>query len=107
MSHPEPSPSFQLLLGKALLDYEKQTGTKLADHPLAKQIETCDSVDSITLVLEEQAQAFREFRGNDGKIMKSLKSVVRVLHKLSTSTALGEGIGLVVRPKTLSRMAHP
>jgi hypothetical protein len=107
MSHPDPSSSFQLLIGKALLDYEKQTGTKLADHPLAKQIETCDSVDSVTLVLEEQAQAFREFRGDDGKIMKSLKSVVRVLHALSTSTALSEGIGLVVRTMTLSRMAHP
>ena len=107
MSHPDPSSSFQLLLGKALLDYEKQTGTKLADHSLAQQIETCDSVDSITLILEEQVQAFREFRGDDGKIMKSLKSVVRVLHTLSTSTALGEGIGLVVRRKTLIRMTDP
>jgi hypothetical protein len=107
MSHPDPSESFQLLLGKALLDYEKQTGTKLADHPLAQQIETCDSVDSITLVLQDQAQAFREFRGDDGKIMKSLKSVVRVLHTLSISTALGEGIALVVRPKTLNRVTDP
>jgi hypothetical protein len=36
--------------------------------------------------------------------MKSLKSVVHVLHALSTSTALGEGIGLVVLPKTVIRM---
>jgi hypothetical protein len=107
MSHPESSLSFQFLLGKALVDYEKQTGTKLADHPLAQQIETCDSVDSITLVLQEQAQTFCEFRGDDGKITKSLKSVVHVLHALSTSTALGEGIGLVVRTKTLIRMTHP
>jgi hypothetical protein len=107
MSHPDPSSSFQLLLGKALLNYENQTGTKLADHPLAQQIETCDSVDSITLVLQEQTHAFREIRGDDGKIMKSLKSVVRVLHTLSTSTALGEGIGLVVRPKTLNRVTDP
>jgi hypothetical protein len=107
MSHPDPSSSFQFLLGNALLDYEKQTGTKLADHPLAQQIETCDSVDSITLVLQEQAQAFREFRGDDGRVMKSLKSVVRVLHTLSTSAALAEGIGLVVRSTTLIWMTDP
>ncbi|KAI0284527.1 hypothetical protein BC826DRAFT_1109662 [Russula brevipes] len=105
MSHPDPSSSFQLLLGKALQDYEKQTGTRLADHPLAQQIETCDSVDSITLILEEQAQAFRDFRGEDGKIMKSLKSVVHVLHTLSTSTALSEGIGLVPFPPAKAILA--
>jgi hypothetical protein len=36
-----------------------------------------------------------EFRGDDGRVMKSLKRAVHVLHALSTSTTLGEGIGLV------------
>ena len=95
MSHTSSSSSFQLLFNAALQDYANQTGTKLDEHPLAKQLESCDTVDSITSVLQEHARKFHEFRGEDGKIMKSLKCAVHVLHTLSTSTTLGEGIGLV------------
>jgi hypothetical protein len=97
---PSPSESFQLLFEAALQDYEKQTGMKLIDHPLARRLETCDSVYSITSILQEQAQAFRDFRGDDGKVMKSLKCAVHVLYTLSNSTALSEGVGLV-RPNAL------
>jgi hypothetical protein len=89
------SSSFQELFSAALRDFEGQTGTRLVEHPFAKQLETCDSVDSITAILQEQAQIFRKFRGDDGKIMKSVKSSVDVLYTLSISTVLGEGIGLV------------
>jgi hypothetical protein len=89
------SSSFQSLFSAALQDYENQTGTKLVDHPLAKQFETCDSVDSITAILQEHAQIFRKFKGDDGKVMKSLKCSVDVLDSLSISTVLGEAIGLV------------
>ena len=92
MSRPS---SFQDLFNAALQDYENQTETKLVEHPFAKQLEECDSVDSIVAILQEQAQTFRKFRGDDGKIMKSLKSSVDVLYMLSNSTLLGEGIGLV------------
>lgn len=50
MSRPSASWSLQVLFDVALQDYEKQTGTKLADHPLAEQLETCHSVDSITSI---------------------------------------------------------
>jgi hypothetical protein len=90
-----PSSSFQDLFNAALQDYENQTETKLIEHPFAKQLEECDSVDSIVAILQEQAQTFRKFRGDDGKITKSLKSSVDVLYTLSNSTVLGEGIGLV------------
>jgi hypothetical protein len=106
MSNPDSSLSSQLFLERAFQDYERQTGTKLEDHPLARQFETCDSVDSITRILQQQARAFFEFRGDDGKVMKSLKSVVHVLHALSTSTALSEGLGLV-SPRTPIRMPYP
>jgi fungal STAND N-terminal Goodbye domain len=91
----QSSTSFRPLFNAALQDYAKKTGTKLDDHPLAKQLENCDSVDSISSVLQEQAQRFYEFRGEDGKIMTSLKAAVQVLYTLSTSTVLGEGIGIV------------
>ena len=84
----------QDLFNAALQDYKNQTGTGLVDHPFAKQLEACDSVDSVTAILQEQAQIFREFRGDDGKIMKSIKVSVDVLYTLS-GTVLGQGIGLV------------
>ncbi|KAH9995289.1 hypothetical protein BJV77DRAFT_239263 [Russula vinacea] len=65
-------------------DYENKTGIKLADDPFAKKFENCDSVDSITAILQEQAQIFRKFRGDDGKLMKSLKASVDVLYTFLT-----------------------
>ena len=103
MSQPSSTFSFQDLFNAALQDYENQTGNRLVDHPFAKQLEACDSVDSTIAILQEQAQIFHEFRGDDGKLMKSLKSSVDVLYTLSISTVLGEGIGLV-HPKSFIRI---
>ena len=91
------NPVFESLLQSALEDYEKQTGINLVGHPLAVQLDGCDSVDSINDVLQEQARSFREFRGSDNKIMKSLRRAVQVLHKLSGTAVFGEAIGLVRR----------
>jgi len=85
----------QSLFDAALHSYEKQTGLKLIDHPLARQLENCHTVDTIVDILQHQASALTGFRENDGKNMRSLKRVVHVLHALSTSATLGEGIGLV------------
>jgi hypothetical protein len=95
MSQPSSSSSFQDIFDAALRDYQIQTGISLPDHTFAKQLEACNSVDSVTAILQEQAQIVREFRGGDGKIMKPLKSSVEVLYTLSNSTVLGQGIGLV------------
>ena len=98
MSDQSGSSHFRVLFEAALEDYRKQTGTKLVDHPLYGRLIKCDTVESITAVLQEQAQAFLKFRGkDDSKVMKSLKCAVHVLHSLSDSTFLGEAIG-VVRP---------
>jgi hypothetical protein len=93
------SSTFQALFNTALQDYENQTGISLVDHPFAKQLETCESVTSITDILREQAQSFREFRESDGKLMKALNSSIDVLCAPSISSALSETIGLVVRRK--------
>ena len=97
------SSTFQDLFNAALQDYENQTGTRLLGHPFARQLQECDSIDSITTLLQEQAINFREFRGDDGKLMKSVKCSVDVLYVLSNSTVLGEGIGLV-RLKVIIRV---
>ena len=73
------------------MNYEKQTGIALAKHPLAKQLQNCDSVESVTTVFHEQTQAFSEFWGKD-KVLKPLKTVLSVLYKLS---AAANFVGLV------------
>jgi len=95
MADHSESSRFQVLFESALQNYQNQTGTTLSNHPLAEKLQYCDSVESVTAVLQEQARAFTEFRGDDGKFMKSLKGIVSVLYTLSAGTALGEAIGLV------------
>src|SRR5260221_12723894 len=106
MSYSSSSSSFQSLFNAALQKYGDQTGTKLDDHPIAKQLEDCDSLDSITSVLQEHAQRFAKSRGDDGRIMKCLKRTIHVLYTLSTSSVLGEGTALV-RPTSLILILCP
>jgi hypothetical protein len=84
----------QVLFEAALQDYEKQTGIALARHPVAVQLQECDSVESVIAVLNEQTQAFGKFCGRD-KIMKLLRNAVSILHKLSVAPDLGQAVGLV------------
>ena len=104
MSQPSSESTFQALFNAALQDYTDKTGNCLIDHPFAKQLETCESVNSITTILQEQAQSFREFRESDGKLMKALNSSVDILCSPSISSALSEAVGLVVRTKTFIRI---
>jgi hypothetical protein len=59
--------------------------TCLLDHPFAKHLQECDSVESITNIFQSQSQTFREFR-DDGKLIESLtrSTGVLVLAFLST-----------------------
>jgi hypothetical protein len=99
MSQPLSS-TFRILFDAALQDYKDKTGNSLTDHPIAKQLETCESVDSITAILQEQARGFREFREN-GKLMKALNSSVDILCAPAIGSALNEAIGYVVTLKSI------
>ena len=94
----------QTLFEVALEEYEVKTKISLAEHPLAQELENCHSAESITALLQNQARSFGEFRGRD-RIMKSIKSTVSSLYKLSSIATLGDGIGLV-RPKVLMTAFH-
>ena len=94
MSDNLQSSRIEALFESALRDYEKQTGIPLAKHPLAEQLQNCQSVDSVTALLQEQARALNDFRNGD-KIMKSLKSIVSALSKVSAVAAAGHNIGVV------------
>jgi hypothetical protein len=102
MSQTSSSTTLRVLFDAALQDYKDKTGNALVDHPIAKQLETCESVDSIIAILQGQARSFREFRENDGRLMRALNSSVDVLCTPSISSALNEAIGLVVRRKAFT-----
>ena len=90
-----PSPELKSLFEAALSEFEKRAGTNLLRHQIIDRLTNSESVDSVTDILQGQAQAFRTWRGDDGKLMTWLKRTVQVLHSLSTSGVLGESIGLV------------
>jgi hypothetical protein len=83
------------LFETALKEYEKQAGTNLLDNRLIIKLQSCNSADSINAVLQERAQAFHKFRGDDGKLIRWLRRTVNVLYTLSTSSVLGAAVGLV------------
>ena len=96
MSDQLGSSRLQELLEAALNDYEKKTGIALDKHPLAEELQNCNSVESVTAVLNSQTEAFNEFRGKD-KIMEPLKNTLSVLYKLSAAASFGQDVGLVRR----------
>jgi hypothetical protein len=102
MSQSSSPSTFQDLFNAALQDYKDKTGKSLVDHPFAQRLQECDSVESVSAILEEQARVFCEFRDH-GTLINSLKRLVDILCSPFISTILGESVGLVVRPKTIRR----
>ena len=96
MADQSRSTRYCALFEAALQDYQKKASVTLASHPLAVQLQSCPSVESTTTVLLDQAQSFREFPGSD-RLMESIKSIVSILSRLSTTPSLGDAVGLVSR----------
>ena len=101
MSDQSGSSRLRVLFETALHNYEQQTGIELAKHPLAERLQdgNLNTVESVTAILCEQAQDFKEFREKD-KVLKPLKKVLTVLHIFSSqiptsATHSAHGIGLV------------
>jgi len=80
MAHQSGSTRFQALFEPALQGYEKKAGVSLAQHPLAIKLQSCDTVEAITGLFQDQAQAFGHLQGSD-KIMKSIRITVPILSK--------------------------
>jgi len=94
MAHQLESARFRALFESALQAYQKKTGVSLAQHPLAIKLQSCDTIEAITGLFQDQAQAFRDLQGSD-KIMKSLKTTVSILSKFSSAASLADPCGLV------------
>jgi hypothetical protein len=94
MTDQSGSSHLRVLFEAALEDYKQQTGIELAKHPLAERLQDCNSVESVTAILREQAQDFKEFRDKD-KLLKPLKKVLTVLHRLPSVADFTQDVGLV------------
>ena len=96
-SHPTttatPSSNFQLIFNNALKAYEKRTKKDLLAHPLAAELQDCNSPSKILAVLHQQVQGLDQSPSSDDRWTKWLDPTVNVLHMLSET--LGEGISLV------------
>jgi hypothetical protein len=94
MSDQSGSSRLYAIFEAALEDYKQQTGIELAEHPLSERLQDCNTVESVTKILCEQAQDFEEFREKD-KVLKPLKKILTVLHILPSTVDFAQGLGFV------------
>jgi hypothetical protein len=95
-SSPSPSSSstnFQLIINNALNIYKKRTKKDLREHPLAAQLQTCDSYSAIVAILQQQVQGLDQSRSANERWTKWLDPTVNVLYTFSD--ILGAGVSLV------------
>ena len=96
-SHPTASGSssynFQLIINNALKAYEKRTKKDLVAHPLASQLQACNSSGDVLAILQQQVQGLDQSQSRDERWTKWLDPTVNVLSAFSET--LGSGVGLV------------
>ena len=86
------SSNFQLIFDNALKAYRKRTKKDLLSHPLATQLQECDSPSSIRAVLRRQVQEIDQSQTDD-RLTGWLDPTVNVLSALSDT--IGDAVGLV------------
>ncbi|KAH9033913.1 hypothetical protein EDB85DRAFT_2289267 [Lactarius pseudohatsudake] len=76
------TPNFQPIFENALKEYKKKTGKDLTAHPLAAEINDCDSPESILIVLQGKANELNQSRSSDDRLTKWLIPTVDTLSAL-------------------------
>ena len=97
------SSRFQAIFHAAVKSYQKETKTELIAHPLASQLQSCDSTSAILAILQDQVREFDKSRSGDERLTKWLSPTVNVLTALSATVA--GGVGLVGLDRSSSK--HP
>jgi hypothetical protein len=104
-----PTLPFQAIFNTALIEYSQKTGKNIVTDPLTAKLRCCSTPDAVLNVLQEEAQAFNDFRNGNRKVqlMRKLKPTVDILLALSTSGVLDNGVGLVsAQPRDNSLPAY-
>jgi hypothetical protein len=81
------------IFNSALQTYKKKTGKDITSHPLATELQSCNSPDAIIAVLGKQVPSFDQSQDSDGTFTKWLIPTINVLYAFSAT--VGEGVGLV------------
>jgi hypothetical protein len=84
---------FQAIFQAALKSYQKQTKKDLLTHPLASQLQSCDSTTAILAILQDQVREFDKSRSGDERLTKWLGPTVNVLYAFSAT--ISGGVSLV------------
>ena len=84
---------FQAIFQVALKSYEKQTKKDLLAHPLASQLQDCDSTTAIHAILQDQVRQFDKSYSGDERLTKWLGPTVNVLSAFSAT--ISGGVSLV------------
>ena len=84
---------FQTIFDAALKSYQRQTKKDILAHPLASQLQSCDSTSAILSVLQDQVREFDHTYSGDEGMIKWLTPTVNVL--FAFSAAVSGGVGLV------------
>jgi hypothetical protein len=96
-SDPFPSTSrsnLNSIFNAALRTYKEKTRKDITSHPLATELQSCNSSDAILAVLRSQIPTPDQSQSGDETLEKCLIPTVNVLYTLSDT--LGEGVGLVI-----------
>ena len=87
------SSPFQAIFQAALKSYQKQTKNDLLAHPLASQLQDCESTNAIIAILQDQARQFDKSHSGDERLTKWLSPTVNVLNAFSAT--ISGGVSLV------------
>ena len=87
------SANFQSIFNASLQAYDNKTKNNLLDHPLATQLQSCDSPHAVLTVLQDLVQQFDQRRTSNERLKNWLDPTVNVL--CTFSATLGGGVGLV------------
>ncbi|KAN0130449.1 hypothetical protein V8E53_011712 [Lactarius tabidus] len=86
---PSSSSNFHEIFSTAVKAYEKRTKRDLLTHPLASQLQVCNSPTSILAVLQGQVGDLDQARKSDERLTRWLGPTVNVL--LTFSATIGGG----------------
>ncbi|KAH9028671.1 hypothetical protein EDB85DRAFT_1867732, partial [Lactarius pseudohatsudake] len=87
------SRNFRTIFVASLKAYEKKTKTDLLTHPLATQLQSCNSSSDVLAVLHDKVNEFDQSRSPNERLSSWLNPTINVLYAFTAT--LGEGVGLV------------
>ena len=90
---PSSSSNFQAIFSAAVKAYEKRTKKDLLAHPLASQLQACNTPASILAILQGQVDDSDRAQESNERLTKWLNPTVNVL--LTFSATISAGVSLV------------